>query len=253
MLAEPPPTQADLCFQLLGFPVRNPSVVLVGGAVLGTTLLVAAGDGPVLGRGRAVRILLHELGHAVVMRRFGFQPHIVLHGFGGLTSFGPRSGFGPRLGPWGQILISAAGPATGFLLAAILVTGLRAAGPGVVIEWFGPGESFRVVPQVVQAVGWAKAMDFINIVLQVSVLWGLLNLLPILPLDGGQIAEQIFLLWAPRDAVRQSLVLSLVVAGFLAVVAAMQWHNWYLALFFGYLAYSNYRTLGFYGGHGRWQ
>jgi Zn-dependent protease len=76
----------------------------------------------------------------------------------------------------------------------------------------------------------------------------LLNLLPIIPLDGGQIAQQIFLLAAPRDAMRQSLILSVLVAGTLAGLAAIRWDNIYMALFFGYLAYSSYTMLRFYGG-----
>ena len=54
----------------------------------------------------------------------------------------------------------------------------------------------------------------------ITVMWGLLNLLPIYPLDGGQIAQQIFVLTNPQDAMRQSLILSVIVGGMMAVIAS---------------------------------
>ena len=53
-------------------------------------------------------------------------------------------------------------------------------------------------------------------------IWGLLNLLPMYPLDGGQIAQQIFVLANPQDAIRQSLILSVIVGGMMGVIAFMQ-------------------------------
>ena len=69
-------------------------------------------------------ILLHELGHAMVMRTYGYCPSIVLYSFGGLAIPHP----GPRVrrpGPWGEMLIAIAGPASGFILAAVLALGLH--------------------------------------------------------------------------------------------------------------------------------
>ena len=70
-------------------------------------------------------ILLHELGHAVVMQAYGYRPSIVLYSFGGLAI--PHSGrYGVRRpGPWGDMLIAFAGPASGFILAAVLALGLH--------------------------------------------------------------------------------------------------------------------------------
>jgi membrane-associated protease RseP (regulator of RpoE activity) len=120
----------------------------------------------------------------------------------------------------------------------------------MIIFWYGPASFLRVVPAILWNPAWLKTMEFVNIVLEVSVLWGLLNLLPIFPLDGGQITQQIFLLVAPRDAMRQSLILSVLVAGTLAGVAAIYWQDLFLAVFFAYLAYSSYTMLRFYGGPG---
>ena len=64
-------------------------------------------------------------------------------------------------------------------------------------------------------------------VFQITVMWGLLNLLPIYPLDGGQIAQQIFVLTNPQDAMRQSLILSVIVGGMMALIAFVQWQSFF--------------------------
>ncbi len=242
ILAEPPPSQGDLHFTLLGYPVRvHPwfwlSAVLLSG--LGNPIDVATWVAAML-----LCILLHEMGHAVVMRAYGYSPSIVLYSFGGLAI--PHAGrYGVRRpGPWGQILISFAGPASGFLLAAALALGLYLAG-------YPLGFYLQVVP-VVFDVPNRFLSGFLNSVLQITVMWGLLNLLPIYPLDGGQIAQQIFVLNDPRDAVRHSLILSVIVGGLMSVMAFLQWHNLYLAIFFVWMTYSNYMTLQSYQIRGGW-
>jgi len=255
MFAEPPRTQADLCFPLLGFPVRIHPLFWLVTLLLGQAFWSPPEMALLWVAGVLVCILLHELGHAAVLRAYGFRPWIVLHGFGGLTIHGPGDAMARRPGPWGQILISAAGPAAGFLLAAGIVAGGLAIDRGAhrfLVLWCGPASFLRVVPQVIWLGQSPMAVVFVNILLEVSVLWGLLNLLPIFPLDGGQIAQQIFLLVTPRDAVRQSLILSVLVAGTLAGVAAIHWHDLFLAVFFAYLAYSSYTTRRFYGGPVGW-
>ncbi len=106
-----------------------------------------------------VSILVHELGHALAGRRFGARPEIELMAFGGLCSL-PGAAFNR-----GQsILVSFAGPAAGFLLALVFVFLAFALDTG---------------DPVVRHAVWIGL--FVNIV------WNVLNLLPILPLDGGQI------------------------------------------------------------------
>ena len=63
-----------------------------------------------------VSVMVHELGHAFTGRKFGAEPAIKLHGFGGST-FLPGAHF-----TRGQsILVSAAGPAAGLFLWVILL------------------------------------------------------------------------------------------------------------------------------------
>ena len=118
LLAEPPPSQGDLHFRLLGYPVRiHPFfwlVTLFLGDLNRDPIFVLAWVVAVL-----ISILLHELGHAVVMRHYGYRPSIVLYSFGGLAI--PHSGphGSRRPGPWGNMLISLAGPLTDLILAPL--------------------------------------------------------------------------------------------------------------------------------------
>ncbi|MFO0669388.1 MAG: M50 family metallopeptidase [Polyangiaceae bacterium] len=111
-----------------------------------------------------VSVLLHELGHALVGRAFGLAPEIDLHGMGGLTSWTS----GPRLGPFPFILISLAGPLTGIVLGAIV--------------W-----ALAVRTPALSPMAAVVADQFVS----VNVYWGILNLIPMLPLDGGNVMARV--------------------------------------------------------------
>jgi len=105
-------------------------------------------------------VLIHELGHAVVGRAFGGHPEIHLQAFGGVTF--PQ--FSRRPSPGRQFVLSVAGPVFGLLLGAAAYAMVRTFPPaaGSPVEW--------------------TMQQF----MRVSILWAIFNLLPILPLDGGQ-------------------------------------------------------------------
>ena len=86
--------------------------------------------------------------------------------------------------------------------------------------------------------------------LEVNILWGVINLLPVFPLDGGQISRELFNLKDPRNGTNQALQLSAGIAVLLAAYALLN-QRFYVALMFGYLAYSNFQTLQFY--RNRWR
>ena len=72
-------------------------------------------------------ILCHELGHALVMRSYGYFPWITLYGLGGMASYDrPHGSSGQWADSWRQIFISAAGPLAGFLVAGVTVALARA-------------------------------------------------------------------------------------------------------------------------------
>jgi Zn-dependent protease len=92
----------------------------------------------------------------------------------------------------------------------------------------------------------------VHYLLDVNIYWGLVNLLPVYPLDGGQISRQLFSM-SRGDGVQRSLWLSAVVGGVMAVLAlvGMDLRNGlFVAVMFGYLAYVSYDTLQKYRGGG---
>jgi stage IV sporulation protein FB len=246
MLGEPPRTQFDLNFPLLGIPVRVEPWFWLMTLFLGSQRRDAAS---ILSWIAAVfcSILVHELGHALVMRAYGLRPWIVLYSMGGLACYDPRDAYRSRGSDWrGQILISFAGPAAGFLLAAVIVLGIVAAGHGADISfslWW---------PHLSVWLPNHRLADLLNYVFFICVFWGLVNLLPIYPLDGGQIARELFMKFSPGDGIQQSMLISTIAAGAVAAYGLVQWKSAYVGLFFGYLAYSSFAALQAYGGRRRW-
>jgi Zn-dependent protease len=249
LLGEPPQTQYDLHFSLFGIPVRVHPFFWVIAILLG----FSAGeliDLLVWVIAMFLAILVHELGHALVMRRYGFSPRIILYGMGGLASSGPAQVYGSAgNSSRAQILISAAGPGAGFLLAALLIALLALGGPGVQLV-----RLHDVVPFVMPAgrIGSHALTVFVWDLLFISVFWGIMNLLPVYPLDGGQIAQRILVALNPADGVRQSLQLSFVTAIGVAVAGLVLLGEPFIAIMFGFLAYSSYRALQAYQGRGPW-
>lgn len=150
-----------------------------------------------------VSILWHELGHAVVMRAFGRSPRIELYALGGLAHWGA----GPTPKTWQRITVSLAGPVAGVALglAALMVSHTLAPTPGS---------------------AWATLATYL---IWINLLWGALNLLPMLPLDGGKIMRSL-LQAATRG--RGEMAAQYVSVGVGAVVALMAFRaNWpWLAL-----------------------
>lgn len=90
---------------------------------------------------------------------------------------------------------------------------------------------------------------FVDFLLLVSILWALLNLMPVYPLDGGQIARELFLLSGSRQAIQHSLMLSIAVAVGLAFWG-LRGQQPFMGMMFLMLAYSSYTTLQQYTGRG---
>ena len=259
LFGEPPRSQADLHFSLFGIPVRVHPFFWLVGVILISSQLMDSNAVPDLIAALGVlvpwmvafflSILIHEAGHAGVMRYYGFSPWITLYGFGGMAAYSPSQRYGSRgFGTLGQVLISAAGPVAGFLLAGLVVGVVLATGHNVHVGWMA---SF--VPWVAPAeiIGSLPFTRFVGDVLFVSIFWGVMNLLPVYPLDGGNIAREVLLKLNPRDGIRQSLILSIVTGGAIAVVALVQLGSLLMAMLFGYLAYGSYQALQSYSGRGR--
>ncbi|WP_254509988.1 metalloprotease [Anatilimnocola floriformis] len=248
LLVEPNRTPWDLNFSILGFPVRVHPLFWLMCLLMGRDydakgiLIVTAVF--------FVSILVHELGHALMIRRFGREAHVVLYMMGGLAIEGSGNPYASSYNPRGerrtaqeQIYISLAGPAAGFILAALAVIFAKGIGGEVVQTWYYkiiPTFDIRVGPQISPQL--AMVLD---ILLYVNIFWGVVNLLPVYPLDGGQVAMQLCMLQDPYGGLVRGLQLS-IGAGIVAVIfflAVMGQGGLFPAMLFGSLTVSNYMAL----------
>ncbi|HTQ37872.1 MAG TPA: site-2 protease family protein [Pirellulales bacterium] len=260
LLAEPPPNPWDLHFKLLGIPVRITPWFWLANVVLGWSFAssLAKSSQGALTVGTAllmwtavvlISIIAHEFGHAFAFRFYGIHSHVVLYHFGGIAVPDSSFDFGRRmhLGSVQQIVIAAAGPAASLALGAVFVGivyfgGFYVPNPLPFIHPFAFLLEGERVPSVALQ-GLLYAILFVNIG------WALMNLLPVYPLDGGQISREMFTLGQPREGIRNSLILSILVAGAVAVWALSK-QDTFLAIMFGMLAYSSFMTLQAYMGRG---
>jgi Zn-dependent protease len=189
-------------------------------------------------------VLVHELGHALAMRRYGMPSNIILYWGGGLTVPEPvKWGYNwanVSLTPTHQIFISLAGPFSGFLLAGLVLAGVAATGGSIRVPML-----LGVIPIPVASVPWGGmvATALVGTLLWVNIFWGLINLMPVFPLDGGNVARHLLLKADPPDGVRKSLWLSVVTGGILALIGLLLLRSVFMALLFGFMAFQSYQTL----------
>lgn len=203
-----------LRFHLFGFPIVIhwlfwATLALVGGGIQAQTpeamqavlVFVVAGF---------LSVLVHELGHAFAMRGFGDRHvGIVLHSFGGFAQ-------GSRPRSRGQdFAVSAAGPLVQIAAGLAVWAWSRSWQPD---HWLG--------------------MHLMRSFIHVSLFWAALNLLPILPLDGGQLTASLL---GPKRR-KAALLLSLVCAVGMAGVALDRF-GLIAVLFFGMFAFDNWKQL----------
>jgi Zn-dependent protease len=255
-LLEPNRTPYDLNFSLGRIPVRIHPMFWLMGAVLGWNTMH---DGPqflLLWIACVfVSILVHELGHVLMGQVFGTSGHIVLYSFGGLAV--GSNGMANR---WQRIAVSFAGPLAGFVFmgaVALVVAVALPAQLAYVKYTLYPLVHLRLgLEDVLLVLGpptlLGRAIEYL---VQINLFWGLLNLLPIWPLDGGQISREVLTWLTPANGVRASLGLSGVVAGVLALNSAwiyfkkqpliphLDYGSGYMALFFGLLALQSFMTM----------
>ena len=198
MLLEPQPTRYDLNFGLFGTPVRVHPLFWVLSAILGWGA-IARPDNPLLYLfvwivAVFLSILLHEFGHIWMGKLFGTDGYIVLYSFGGLAV-----GSNDVRYRWQRILVSLAGPA----IQLVLWLGLHA------VVYFGGAAWLVRQPDLV--------VDLYDQLWYINLFWPLLNLLPVWPLDGGQVCREVCSIFSSRDGQRVSLMVSVGVAGLLAV------------------------------------
>jgi stage IV sporulation protein FB len=245
LIAEPPPTAYDLRFRVAGIPVRVHPLFWLAALFLGGFQLhpremliwIAVCFGS---------ILLHEMGHALFMRRFAQVPRVVLYVLGGLAISGHdpysySSSYSRPMSTRENLLVLLAGPGAQLLLAGLLLAGIKLSGGEVEfvrdapVFWrFNLGKlSFAEYPNL---------YILVHQLLVVNILWALINLLPVYPLDGGQIAREILVHRDHHRGVPQSLMVSMA-AGIVMVLVALLYGSLFMAIMFGLLAAQSYMTL----------
>ena len=223
-------TAYDLKFSLLGIPVRvHPAFWVVGcllGWVDGRLDLVFVWLASMF-----VSILVHEFGHALSARHFGWPPHVVLYHFGGVAIFTPGHGYTRGRSIW----ITFAGPLAGFVLFGIVVAVDFAVSRDAVREgpWL-PMLFNRHPPQ--SPADWAiLPLEWINLA------WGLFNLLPVHPLDGGKICSELLNARGSSSGRIRTHQIGMVAAA-LAALFFINFGMFIGGLMFAGLAYENYRN-----------
>ncbi len=204
-----------LRFSILGIPVQvQPffwiTLVIIGGglnanspaAILYVALFVLAGF---------ISILVHELGHALTARKFGAYSEIVLQAFGGYAAHS-----GVRLTRPQSFAVTAAGPGIQILLGLALL----AAFPHL-------------------AALKPNARFFLGTLMHISFFWAILNLLPILPLDGGRMLDAIL----GPERIRITLWVTIILASLLAIVSFKTTSSILLPIFLGMFAWQAWQAL----------
>ena len=260
LLNEPGRTDYDLTFNLFGFEVRTHPAFFIMPILLGRGFLSAFQNSVNTGVGWLVLIavfwlsvLIHELGHTFAFRFYGIHSRIVLYWMGGLAIPDGanvwRSRRSNSLRPGQQIVVSLAGPVAGLLLSGVLCLLVYSLGGKI-----GFGSFLFPIPlpdfegAVVPTAGVVALIFWSGILL--NFLMNLFNLVPIFPLDGGQIARQIMIQADPREGLRNSIFLSLAACVGM-ILLCLKFGNEFGAIFFGFMAFSNYQSLQGFGGS-RW-
>jgi stage IV sporulation protein FB len=158
-------------------------------------------------------LLVHEYGHALTAMFFGARPQITLEAFGGSAAYNSR------MTPKQDFLITLNGP----LLECVLI----------------------LVSYAVLKLGLVEhhyARYFWSVMMRLNILWVALNLIPVVPLDGGRLLRNVLeRKWGPQGT-RASLYV-----GMGSVILAAPYLFYHGLFFFGVLmvifGFQNYQML----------
>ena len=134
-----------------------------------------------------ISVLVHELAHAAMIGLLGFgSSHIILGGMGGVT-INDRRGK-----PWQNFLISVAGPLSSFGL--------------MYLAWLA---QFTRIAQTDRML-----MAFFPYMVLANLWWGVFNLIPVPPLDGGHATRDLFRMFlSERNAFIIAIWIAMIVGG----------------------------------------
>ncbi|EMB17691.1 peptidase M50 [Rhodopirellula europaea 6C] len=259
LLQQPDESPYDVNFELFGFPIRIAWTFWLGAAVFGWSLVQffdrmegSPGRLPLLllwALCMLFSILIHELGHAFAFRQFGVESSVVLYHFGGLAVPRTTNNYGgfassfapPRLSPAAELWIAFAGPLAQLASAAVMIAVVKAMGYRVI--------AFALMPYPLDSIpGILEGNDFESVGLFAlvtfyvwpSVIWAVLNLIPVFPLDGGRIMRSLVMMGGGQTDTW--LWISMIVGG-ACTAYGFSSGNMFLGILFLSLAVGNYQML----------
>lgn len=161
-----------------------------------------------------ISVLIHELGHALTARAFGQVSEIELVAFGGVTR---RTG--GALKTWQEFLVVFDGPLFGFMLFGV----------AYFIKSFVNTQQNPIISYALE------------VAIVVNLFWTVLNLLPVIPLDGGHLMKVLLEgalgLRGTKIAYGASLIMAILLSVFFFVI------NFFVAgVLFVMLAFESYRS-----------
>lgn len=184
-----------------------------------------------------VSILIHELGHALTSRKFTrVNPSIKLWGLGGLAY--PNTNLTKRESFW----VTWAGPLAGLAFFGVIVLfccfvlGFKV-GPDLAWKLLFPSTEIHPETAVVLYQMKETTWFILRQLFWVNFWWSLVNLLPVFPLDGGQIYASL------ESSQRKVFQVGVATGAIVAVAALMFLQSIFIAAMFGFLAYQNYQRL----------
>lgn len=170
-------------------------------------------------------VLFHEFAHAAAIALFGFgASQIILGGMGGHTANENMR----NARPWQDVVISVAGPVSNFVLAlgCDLLSDTRIGGTD------------KMLVVLLPTMGAA------------SIWWGLLNLIPVPPLDGGHATRSFFRMFATdRTSFVISTWIAIVIGGVIAIWGFSQ-GQFFLAFFLVMMLYAVWQRWQYFREHG---
>jgi len=188
-----------------------------------------------------VSILVHELGHALTSRKMtGVTPSIKLWGMGGLAY--PNTQLTRKQSFW----VTWAGPLAGLgffgliVLTCCAIYGFAIGTDLTMILLFPSRETYTVLAKMNDPV-----LYMLKDLLRVNFWWSLMNLLPVFPLDGGQIYASI------ERSPKKVWTVGMVTGALVAIAGFFILHQIVIAILFGYFAFQNYKRLEHLKGHSR--
>jgi stage IV sporulation protein FB len=238
------PTRFDLRFRLFGTPVRISPMFWLAELFFGYLYVrylqnVRPGEDVPLSYLALwmflllVSVLTHEYGHVAMARLHGRRGQVNLYALGGKPTFDA-----PAEKRWQRIAIAAAGPLTGMALYVLVLMIHDQVLPRFGLAFFAQQKGLPVLIR-----------DSVGMLALMNLYYNLMNLIPIYPLDAGEILVELCSGVFPRQGLRLALGLSFLLSASAAGYSLYVWfhpglpfpkfHPGWTALFVGLMALQN--------------